>query len=206
MASDRDSLVAELKYVLGDRDDLDTHYPNWVRRAYAHISQTTELPEGEEDATIDMVVSQRPYALPSDFFSIYSLRNNETDTRMFQVSPAQYETLLITATGHPDRYTVFKGQVYVHPTPDDTDELGLHYRKILPDLSTGASVHLLPDVWDQIIIQLAAAYGFEFTNELERATYFQRAAARSVREQRSRLTANLFDRSEPLAPIGGEIE
>lgn len=206
MASTRDTLVAQLKYILGDRDDLDTYYPTWIRRAYQHISQTVELPECEADTTINMVVSQRVYALPSDFYSIYSVRNNETDTRMFQVSPGQYETLSTTATGSPDRYTIFQEQLEVHPTPDGTDQVELHYRRMLPDLTLGTSTHLLPDIWDHILTQLAAAYGFEFTNELERATYFHRATSRSIREQRSRTTANLYDRSEPLAPIGGEIE
>ena len=79
------------------------------------------------------------------------------------------------------------------------------HRKILADLSLGTSVHVLPDVWDQAIIQLAASYGFDYTNEIERAAYYRRVTGQFVREQRSRMSSNLYDRSEPMAPIGGEI-
>jgi hypothetical protein len=206
MASSRDTLVAELKYIMGNRDDLDSYYPNWIRRAYAHIAQIEELPENEENATINMILTQRSYSLPSDFFSIYTLRNVATDTKLFQVSPGEYAKLMTSASGHPDRYTIFKKQLYVHPTPAYTDTLDLNYWRFLPDLTLGSSVHLLPDAWDQPIIHLGAAFGFDYTNEIERAAYYRRVVAQFIREQRSRIASNLYDRSEPLAPIGGEIK
>jgi hypothetical protein len=205
MPSSRDDLVVELKYVMGQRDDLDARYPDWIRRAYDHLTQSVEFPEAEEEATTTTVIGQRIYPLPSDFFSMYSVRNDANDTRMFQVGISEYDGLLASATGSPDRYAVFKEQLYIHPTPDAIINLGSRYRRIMPDLALGTSVHLLPAAWDQPIIQLAAAFGFDYTNEIERSAYYRRIVSQFVRGQRQRIASNLFDRNEPLAPIGGSI-
>lgn len=206
MASDRDTLVSEVKYILGNRDDLDTRYPDWVRRAYAHLTQAIEFREASKTVTLATVINTRAYALPADFMHIYSARNNTTDRKLIQVSPAEYDRLDTAIAGAVERYAIFDGNFNVHPTPSTSETLQKRYRKIFTDLVLGTSVHELPDVWDQPIIHLAASYAFMATNEIERVRFYRGEVNAFVRAQRNRIVGDLFDRNEAMAVIGGEIK
>lgn len=207
MAKTRSAIEAEVKYILGNRTDLDTDLSMFVRRAYQSITQLYEFPEGQATASINMIAGTRgPYNLPADFFSIYSLRNDTEEERMIQISPQEYDSLDQEVNNPPDRYMLFAEQLWVYPTPSSADLLMLRYRKMFADLDQSSSVHTLPDSWEAPLVWLSAAFAFDMTNEIERARYYRGAVGQHLRSQQQRLAANLFDRDEAMQVIGGEIK
>lgn len=205
MPATRLSMRDEVVYIIGNRTELNVDADKWVQRAYHHITQAVELPEAAAVATIAMIIGTRAYTLPADYFSVYSVRNVTTNKRMYQVENGRYDALSTVITQPPDRYTVFTRTLNVHPTPDATDSIQVRYRKVFADLSTDATAHVLPDIWDEAIIMLASAYGFDHLNEIERSRHYKGQARSFIREQTSRLGAELLDRNEAISVIGGEI-
>lgn len=210
MASDRQTLELEVKFALGNRTDVDANLTQWVKRAYQHITQAVEVPEALVTSTLATVVSQRIYALPADFFSIYNVVNLTRAKPIMHISFVDYDKLNIVETGPVDRYALLgvtsdTRDISVHPTPDGIETIQIRYRKLFADLSLGSTVHELPDVWDQPIVQLATAYGFESTNDIDRATFYHRQVGTFVVEQQRRHAYDLFDRNEAMAVVGGEI-
>ena len=204
-AHDRQTLETEVKLALGNRTDVDTQITNWVKRGYQHLTQTVEFPEAETLATQVLVVGQRAYALPTDFFSMYTVRDSTNERRILQISPTDYQMLNTTTQTKPDRYSVFNNFYNVHATPDATDTHQLRYRKMFPELSLITSIHELPEVWEQPIINFAIAFGMEALNEIERAAYYRGSARAFINEQQPRLAWDLYDRSEAPQVLGGEI-
>lgn len=212
MASDRDTLVAEVKLILGNNDSLDARYPTWIRRAYQTVQYSMEFPESQETATIAMIIGITAYALPANFFSIYASRNNTTNTRMIQVSIQEYDQLSTVHVGSVDRYAIFDKDAtdsfqtfHVHPSPNAIDTVQIRYRRTFADLVLGTDTHILPDQWDQPLVFLAAAYGLDSQNEIERSAYYRRITAQFIQKEQSRLNENLFDRNEAMSVIGGDI-
>lgn len=205
MPATRLSMRDEVVYIIGNRTELNTDADKWVQRAYHHITQAIELPEAAAVATIAMIIGTRAYELPSDYFSVYSVRNDTTNKRMFQVENGKYDALSTVTSTSPDRYTIFVKTINVHPTPNAIDDVQVRYRKIFADLATDNTAHVLPDIWDEAIVILASAYGFDHLNEIERARHYKGQARSFIREQNSRLGAELLDRNEALNVIGGEI-
>lgn len=212
MASDRQTIRAEVKFCCGNNTAItDAMYDTFVQRAYAHITQTIEFPEGQRTSTWNTADNTSTYDLPSDFFSIYSARNNATNLRMHQVSVQKFEQLSTDEEGSPDRYAIYGEdatplkQILVWPEPTGIEELQIRYRRIFPELSLDTDTHLLPNIWDQGISHLATAFAMDYVNELERSAYYRRTYAQFARAQEKRIDANLFDMNEALNVLGGEI-
>lgn len=205
MAATRLSMRQEVIYMIGNRTELNTNADSWVARAYQHLTQTVEFPEAALETTIATVVGTRDYTLPTNYFSVYSARNNTVDKRIVQVSQSHYDALPTANTGPVDRYAVFIQTIKFHPTPASVESVQVRYRKFFAELAADDTAHELPAVWDSPIIWLAASYGFEHLNEIERARHYRSSTRNFVREQESRLSAELIDRNEAMGPIGMEI-
>ena len=164
MASTRDQLAAEVKFALGNRDDLDSWYPVWINRAYQHITKTIEFPQARTSAVLTVVADQHEYTLPTDYFHAYTLRNNDEQAKITRISPATYRTRDTTIRAKPREYTIASGTTLaIYPADAEAgDELLLDYRKTFPSLSDGASVHELYDEWEQAIVQKAMEFAFAF--------------------------------------------
>lgn len=206
MPATRLSMRDEVVYIIGNRTELNADADKWVQRAYHHITQAVELPEAAAVATVPMIIGTRAYALPTNYFSVYSVRNVTTNKRMFQVEQGRYDALSTVTSAPPDRYAIFFQTINVHPTPDAIDDVQVRYRKVFTDLTTDATAHALPDVWDEAIIMLASAYGFDHLNEIERSRHYKGQTRSFIRAQNSRLGAELLDRNEAIAVTGGEIK
>ncbi len=206
MPATRLTMRTEVVFIIGNRTDISTStIDNWIRRAYQHITQSVELPEAFETVAQIMTIGTRAYTLPTNYFSVYTVRNNTTDLAVIQRSQSDYNALSTEVDGPVTDYAVFNKTFKVHPTPDASESIQVDYRKIFADLTTDATAHALPDSWDHPIIHLAAGFGFDFLNEIERARHYKAEARRYVREQTNRLAAELIDRNEAMRVIGGEI-
>lgn len=206
MPATRLEMRGEVLYIIGNRTDIATSViDDWIRRSYQHITQSVEFPEAYSTVSQPMVIGTRAYTLPPDYFSVYSVRNNTADHKVIQVSQDAYNSLRTTLDGPVVQYAIFNQTFKVHATPATAESIQIDYRKIFADLTTDASAHVLPDSWDHPIIHLAAGYGFDHLNEMERARHYKAEARRHIREQASRLATELIDRNEAMGVIGGGI-
>lgn len=206
MPATRLEMQQEVLYIIGNRTDISTStIDNWVRRAYQHVTQAVEFPEALAEVSQTLTIGTSSYSLPADYFSIYAVRNSTAGHKCVQVSTTEYNDLPNNVTGPVELYAVFGNTIRVYPEPDTAEVLNIDYRKIFPDLTADGSTHELPDTWDQPIVMLASAYGFNHLNEIERARHYRGEARAFIREQTNRLAAELIDRNEAMGVIGGEI-
>jgi hypothetical protein len=203
MASDRDTMALDVTSTLGGRTDLATLAGAWVNRSYMKLQDTIEFPESHTTANIAMVVATTSYTAPTDLFSIISVRNMATGQRLRQISAQGYDRLSQTITGSPHVYSLLGRTTFrVWRVPTAIETIRLTYRKTLAELTTGATVHVLPVSWEEAIIFGATAYGFEYLNETERARNARVSQRAIISQLTDRLAADLVDRDEPFAPVG----
>ena len=202
MASDRQTLETEVKYLLGNRDDADSLITAWVQRAYQALTQRVEFPEAlASPVSVVTAISVIDYSLPSDYFSIYAIKNLTTDLKLLQESNATFLTRT-SEDGSAEFYTIMGSQFRIWKTPTSTAEtLEIWYRRIFPSLSDPTSVHLLKDCWDQAIVWEAAGYGFAALGEIERHISMQRAVRAFISSQTPVLVAELVDRDEAVRAL-----
>jgi hypothetical protein len=204
MSADRQTLEAEVKYLLGNRTDLDAELTEWVKRAYQAITQRVEFPNSlAQPAVVSTVLSTREYIFPSDYFSMFAIYNVSQSKKLIQESQHKFLMLDPTHTGTSERYALFKGEYWIYKLPTtDTETLHLYYRRIFPDLSDATSVHELETPWDEVIIWTAAGYGFDALGEIERSIMMQRRVAGFIRQQTPAIDAALDDRNEGIEMVG----
>lgn len=213
-SSDRQTIETEVKYALGNRTDIDTNLTQWVKRAYQHLTQALEFPEALVTSTIDTVVATRTFSLPANYFSMYNVHNLTRSKALLQVGITEYDRFNIVETGAADRYAILgmsgvvpntTRDMGIHPTPSTIETIQIRYRKVFAELTDPTTIHELPSVWDQPIVQLATAYGFESTNDIGRAAFYHNRVQAFVLEQSQRLAGDLYDRNEAMSVVGGEI-
>lgn len=205
MAKDLLTLANDVNYTVGNDPNLLSEAKIWVDRAYRYLATIVELPEMQATTSQVLVVATNSYALPSDFFSVYSLRNSTDQTVLRQVTLPEFDNLNTTTQANPEIYALDHQNFYLWPTPDETDTLQLRYRKSPVALTADTDEHVLDEVWNQPLVLLACAFGFDYRNELERATAYRRNAFGLIRTQEKRHAANLFDLDAAVAMIGTEI-
>ncbi len=74
MALKRSLLIAEAKYMTGNRDDIDAHMIVWINWALHRIDRACDIKGLDVRATAPTVASQKAYALPLDCKYIESIR------------------------------------------------------------------------------------------------------------------------------------
>lgn len=203
MASSLLVMANEVIYTIGARSDLLTLAKTWVNRSYQRLQDTIEFPESHVVTTFNTSATVNSYSAPADFFSIISLRNNEIERRMSQVSVPGYERLSLLQSGSPTVYALRgRSAILVWKVPDAIEELQLNYRKNLTPLSADGDLHVLPGAWEEAIVYGATSYAFEYLNEIERARQARASMRATIGQLSDRLVLDLSDRDEPLAPIG----
>jgi len=194
----------EVDRILGNREDDATFAlaKAWVRRAHQDMSTTKVFKEAIITAAGVTIASTQAVALPADFFSIYSLRDTTNKTRLVQVSNQRFDSFDNSLEGVPTHYTLSPTTMELWRTPDAIFNLQIRYRKRLAPMTADGATTLIGPEWDQILIFLAAAYGFYDHNETERAQSKEAVAARMAKRLNTTLDENLQDRDEATEAIG----
>lgn len=203
-AKTRAQLVSEVTYTVGNRTDLATEAIDWVKRAYAYITESYELPEALATSTVATVAGTRNYDLPADYFSVYTVRNTTEDNKLIQVSPTYYDSLATDRSDSPTHYAIFSNDIWLYPTPDAVETIQLRYRKQFAELSSDSTVHELPIAWEVVLVSLASSFGFRALNEIERASYYRNSALADANRIHKRIEWDLMDRNEAVRVLGGE--
>ena len=124
MALKRSLLIAEAKYMTGNRDDIDAHMIVWINWALHRIDRACDIKGLDVRATAPTVASQKAYALPLDCKYIESIRLidgansrylTRVDVRLFdQKIPYPEQSSESRPKWYVDWETIFE----VYPIPD----------------------------------------------------------------------------------------
>jgi hypothetical protein len=196
-------MATEVDRILGNREGTPfTNAKLWVNRAYQTLLASAQQRETLAVATIVSIASTPTIAMPSDFFSVLSLRDTTNDARLIQISLQRYDQLDTDTEGIPSYYALGNGVIYLWRTPDAINSYTLRYRKRLAELTADGTEHGLDREWDQVIIYLATYMGFVDSNELERANAMRGHAFALAAGINDRLTEDMLDRDEPIGVLG----
>ncbi len=80
-----------------------------------------------------------------------------------------YDAYRSETRGNPDFYTVNATQLLVYPTPPTTISLDVLYIAYSTALSSGSDEALMPDQYEDAIVNLASSYVFRNTYQYEKA-------------------------------------
>jgi len=194
-------MANEVVFHIGNNANHLAQAKLWVDRAYFEVQGSRIFRETQATATVATVIGTVDYALATDFYAILDVKNTTRVKRMTQRSILGFDKLPAATSTAPTDYAIFGTRLYVYPTPDAIYTLTYRYRKNLAALADGDN-HLLSSPWTQVIVMRAAAMGFDYLNEIERAQA-ARVAARSAAAMISDpLTEDLIDRNEPTSVVG----
>lgn len=150
----RATLEADLKFRLGNPNDVDSQITLAIQYSYAELVTSIRIPETQESAVINLDTSAT-YAGPPDLFAPVSLRNLTDGKQLTQRSIQWYDLQRdTTTTGEPTVYVWWRNEIILQPPPDTTARtIQLRYLKRLPALSASATASALPAEWDEVIVQ-----------------------------------------------------
>ena len=142
------STYAELQTAVNNwlvRDDLTTRVTEFIALAENRIQQTIRVRAMETSTTLAMVVSQKPYALPTDYLQFRRVYVDSTvKTRLEYRTPASYWSIYTNlADGSPSVFTIEGENLLLGPPPDSTDNLEFLYYKKLAAFSNGSDTNTL---------------------------------------------------------------
>lgn len=168
------TISAEVKLRLGNRDDIDSRLPLWINDAYFELllSPRFSFYELDKQATMLTINTLRAYDLPDDLWIILDIRDWDNNRKLSRKHWSQYDKRS-RPTGAPTSYCRFGLTVELDPTPDDEYQLILRYRYRPNDLTADSST-LLGREWDEMITTLAVAKGCEALELPERAAQHRR--------------------------------
>lgn len=152
-------------------DDLNLTYftPTQVNRFLNNAQREVQklvLNAGQDFyvkcAQTSLVVNQRDYVLPEDFYKVNRLEvvisgvvPNETVYRLNPISPNQLD-LLGTQVGTPNVYFFKKNRFVLYPAPDTALTLRMLYSYKVADMVLDTDLPDVPEPYEEMIAVLAA--------------------------------------------------
>ena len=161
-----------------DADPADAtsqaHLDRWINQAYLRISLPTTFPHPElqETQTVTLVTSTQSYALTSTRWAIDHIRYVDRNRNLKRVSKEALDRLNTTNTGEPSWYARWGNTIYLNRTPssnENGDTLTVFTWQIPTLLTTGASTTVLRSIFDEPLVELAAAIGWRRLGDFARA-------------------------------------
>lgn len=198
----RAELANEALVLTGNLAGDLTQMKLWVDRAYdeiqclRHFRQTYASP-----VTFSTVVGTPGYALPADFRSIYTVRDNTSNTRLAQASPQRYDLFSQTQQSISTHYVVLGESLILWPKPSAIVTIQVRYRKLLT-FASDATPHGLPLQWSDAIVMAAAARGLDYRNEHDRAMACRRVVRYYDENLPSLVDEDLIDRDDAVDQLG----
>lgn len=170
----RSELIAEAKYMTGNRDDIDAHMIVWINWALHRIDRVCDMKGLEVRATAPTVVDQKAYSLPTDCKYIYSLRliDGANSRYLTYVEPREFDQKVPypeqSTTGRPNWYVEWESIYEVYRIPDvATYTFLLRYWKWQDDFADDDAT---PEIahCDDIIVQALVAEIWKNLEELDK--------------------------------------
>lgn len=203
------------RFQFGNNDAFDSvgssatnYYGLWVNRAYNHLTTSNTLlgsrrelyfPQLETHTTSNTADGVPYISVPSDVLIIREVYDTTSKRKLSNIPYSEYvgytDRSTATAEGAPTEWVRRGIYAYLHPTPDATYALNVHYRKIPTALSSDFEVTEIGDEWDDVIVQTAVYYGKLWTSDYEGAKMAKQDAEEKIasvmsiygQEERARL-------------------
>ena len=144
----------------------------WVNEGERLIAREVEAAEFQEVAQLQVEQGVFTYVLPENFLRMQAIYYPELVARLKpidiqwynQTAPAKFE-------GPPEMYTIYKGELKVFPTPNNsTDILELEYIKKGPLLRNPTDTPLLDRDYLHLLVDYAVERAFKAEDDIESAT------------------------------------
>lgn len=145
---------------------------NWVNEGQRQVAREVEAAEFQETYVLTVSQGVFTYALPENFLRVQDIYYPELVARLKPVdlqwydmsSPSKFE-------GPPELYTVYKSELKVFPTPNNsTDILEVHYIKRPPALVAASDVPLMDKDYLHLLVDYAVERAFKAEDDIESAT------------------------------------
>jgi hypothetical protein len=163
-----------LQLRLGERDDIESKggvnfLEVWVNAAYRKlaarnyffggIKMSFEFPELYTSTSSNTTDGIEYVSTPSDCLYVTEIYDSTNDRKLDRIDWKSYigytDRSDTSAEGEPTHWIRRGSNIYLHPTPDDTYSMTIHYQKIPAELSDASDTTVLGDEWDTPILELA---------------------------------------------------
>jgi len=165
-------ILDEMKWRLGNRDDLQPRLLVWLNDAYYELLLSPLFTFNQLDrstswiATKDVRIYQLSTLIPGHWF-IMSIRNEDFSQKLRKFDPTELDKVARTS-GLPARYARFADQIELDPTPERDYSMTFRWRLRPAELVNGGE-HLLTREWDEPLIALSVQKGWEGLEQWEKA-------------------------------------
>lgn len=168
---------AELEAMLGNLSLGTTKIDRWLNDAYLDLAGGVDFAALQDiDTTTTATIGQANYAVPSGTLTVQAVFDEANDSALEYVTPEEYYRRRSTTNGNAEVWTRIGDEIYLSPPPDATDAITI-LRKAAPTALSGANdTSAFPEIWDPVILHLAAFYGMMARNEEDRAMVFMQSA------------------------------
>lgn len=127
-----------------------------VNAGYHRIERTALWKFSEGEAQITCTANTRAATgVPADLSVPLMVHDDERDYPLDYHDERQ-KTLLLKATGHPEYYSMWKGELRFYPLPIATRSYTLRYYRSWSDLVDDTDVPILPETYHDLLINYGA--------------------------------------------------
>ena len=164
-----DVFQTDLKFCLGQRDDVTSYLGGWINTAYMTLTTGNRFwglkknfyfPELETSSTAATVDGTAYVATPTDALIVRRVWDSTNDVKLDRIGWGTYVEYTgradTSSEGKPSEYIRQGTSIYLYPTPDAVYTMRIYYRK-RPALLTGSAVTVIGAEWDEPIVKLATA-------------------------------------------------
>lgn len=142
---------------------------NWVNEGQRQIASLIEAPEFQETEVLTMSAGKKEYTLPSGFERMQSIYYPEMTQRLRPVDLQTFDMTGSLTEGPPDRYTIYKNELWLYPTPNVADKLELRFIKRPAVMSAEGTVPTLAEPYLHLLVQYALIRAYEAEDDAEMA-------------------------------------
>jgi hypothetical protein len=160
-------VVAEVTKLLGDRTDVESRVPNWVKWAQFRIGLKWYHPELETFQTGVYEVGSGTLSIPLDCMGIIALRDETKKVKLEVWNMQQIASCDLTQSGDPTAYCRYGQNFYFNKKVSAANAYTLWYYKRA--VSEALSLN---ERWEEPICLLAASIANASLFDTDRATYF----------------------------------
>lgn len=146
----------------------------WLNEAEFQIARQVEGPEFQQNATIQLVVNQYIYPLPSGFartqdisYPLMNMRLEPVDIQDFDMTSVTY------VSGPPQKYSLDQGNLLLFPNPVTADQLIMRYIAVPTPMVNDTDTPTLTNNYLHLLVGYAIRKAFEAEDDYEAAQYFE---------------------------------
>ena len=176
---DRSDIREQVRMVLPPEvtDVSDTMINTLINQALKECSVASKWPFLHSSTTISTVAAQQNYALPADFLYGLKIVDDDKDTELEYIAPAQWlewygnatqESTATTAT----RFTIYNDEILLGPTPSaiDADRYTLYYYREITELALDTDVPEFLDTFHWLVVEWVKAKLYEREGMVQEAS------------------------------------